>query len=156
MKQTQLGFTLIELMVTVAIIGILASIAYPTYQESVMKSRRADVKGVMLNLANAMERHFTENSSYCDAADAGGTVVANCGEAAEDTGTASVYVIPPETATFYGVTIFAVTRNSYTLGAVPEATGAQANDDCGTLTLDQTGAKGVINAASGFTADICW
>ena len=45
MKQTQQGFTLIELMVTVAIVGILASIAYPSYQDSVMKSRRADVKG---------------------------------------------------------------------------------------------------------------
>jgi len=54
-KQT--AFTLIELMVTVAIVGILASIAYPSYQDSVRKSRRADVKGVVLGLANAMERH---------------------------------------------------------------------------------------------------
>ncbi|MBT5967504.1 MAG: prepilin-type N-terminal cleavage/methylation domain-containing protein, partial [Gammaproteobacteria bacterium] len=50
------GFTIIELMITVAIIGILASIAYPSYQESVYKSRRADGKGALLGLANAMER----------------------------------------------------------------------------------------------------
>ena len=66
MKHTQPGFTLIELMITVAIVGILASIAYPSYQDSVMKSRRADVKGVLLGLTNAMERRFTETNSYCD------------------------------------------------------------------------------------------
>ncbi|MFI3186333.1 MAG: prepilin-type N-terminal cleavage/methylation domain-containing protein, partial [Methylococcaceae bacterium] len=59
MKQSQAGFTLIELMVTVAIVGILAAIAYPSYQDSVRKSRRADASGALLGLANAMERHFT-------------------------------------------------------------------------------------------------
>jgi prepilin-type N-terminal cleavage/methylation domain-containing protein len=58
------GFTLIELMIVVAIIGILASIAYPSYQESILKSRRADAKGALLGFANAMERHFTETNSY--------------------------------------------------------------------------------------------
>ena len=58
------GFTLVELMIAVAIVGILASIAYPSYQDSVRKSRRADAKGALLGFANAMERHFTENNSY--------------------------------------------------------------------------------------------
>jgi len=158
------AFTLIELMVTVAIIGILASIAYPTYQDSVMKSRRADVKTVMLGVANAMERHFTETNSYCDAAlAAGGTAVTDCGTATEDTGTPSIYVIPPETIPFYTVTISAVsninatakTASGYTLSAAPAA-GAQANDKCGTLMLTHTGVKGVTGAATGFTAANCW
>ncbi len=142
------GFTLIELMITVAIIGILASIAYPSYQDSVRKSRRADAKGVLLGLTNAMERRFTEKNSYCDAALAtGGTAVTGCGTATEDTGTPSIYTIPPETTSFYTVTISAATASSYTLSAVPA--GAQTNDTCGTLTITQTGAKTPTTAG-------CW
>ena len=54
------GFTLIELMIAVAIVGILAGIAYPSYQDSVRKSRRADAQGALLGFANAMERYFTQ------------------------------------------------------------------------------------------------
>ncbi|NOT10422.1 MAG: type IV pilin protein [Methylococcaceae bacterium] len=150
MKKTPLGFTLIELMIVVAIVGILAAIAYPSYQDSVMKSRRADVKGVILGLANAMERHFTEFNNYCDAA-AGGTAVANCDTATEDTGTPSIYTIPTETTTYYTVTISAATANSYTLSAEP--TGGQANDKCGTLTLTDTGVK---NNSEGLSQSECW
>lgn len=146
MKQTQQGFTLIELMVTVAIVGILAGIAYPSYQNSVMKSRRADAKGVLLVLANAMERHFTETNSYAGAA---GTTATPA-----DTGTPRIYSIPAETASFYTVTISAANVSSYTLSAAPA--GVQAADECGTLTLTHTGVKGVTGAATGITAADCW
>lgn len=68
MKSKHSGFTLIELMIVVAIVGILASIALPAYQDSVKKSKRADAKGVLMNAANAMERYFTANSTYNSAA----------------------------------------------------------------------------------------
>ena len=139
----QNAFTLIELMIVVAIVGILAAIAYPSYQDSVRKSRREDAKGVLLGLANAMERRFTETNSYCDAA-VGGTAVTNCGTTAGDTGTPSIYSIPTATATYYTITISAASASSYTLSAAPTGT-----DTCNTLTLTHTGGKTPTTAG-------CW
>ena len=118
MKQLQQnGLTLIELMVTVAIIGILAGIAVPNYQENVRKSRRADAKGALLELANAMERHFTETNSYL-------------GASTIDRG-----------AQYYNLTINTATASSYLLKATP--IGVQANDKCGTLSLTQAGVRSI-------------
>lgn len=149
----QFGFTLMELMITVAIIGILATIAIPSYQDSVSKSRRRDAEGVLLNLSNAMERHFTETNSYCDVGT--GAAVADCGGADNDTGTpiTDLFSIPTETSQFYIITISAVAPGSFTLSAVP--TGAQAGDKCATLSLRHTGEK-IISASSPVTVDDCW
>lgn len=139
----QQAFTLIELMVTVAIVGIFASIAYPSYQDSVMKSRRADAKGALLGFANAMERHFTETNSYLGA----GTTDGNTGSPTIFSATSPVDGGTP----YYNLTINAVTASSYTLNAVP--TGAQSNDKCGTLSLTQTGARGISTA---LPVTDCW
>jgi type IV pilus assembly protein PilE len=64
MKARARGFTLIEMMITVAIIGILASIAYPAYQDYVRRAARADAKAVLMETAQFMERHFTTNNAY--------------------------------------------------------------------------------------------
>lgn len=143
MKQRQNGFTLVELMIAVAIVGILAGIAYPSYQDSTMKSRRADAKGALLGLANAMERHFTETNSYLGA----GTTSGNTGSPTIFSATSP---IGGGTA-YYNLTINAVTASTYTLYAAP--TGAQANDRCGTLSLTQTGVKGVSTSVA--VAE-CW
>jgi type IV pilus assembly protein PilE len=111
----QKAFTLIELMVTVAIVGILSAIAYPSYQNSVIKSRRADAEGILLGLANALERKFTENNSY--------------------TG----YTLPAAASIYYIITLN-TTASSYTLTATPTRT--QTSDNCGTLSLTHTGVKG--------------
>lgn len=144
MKQTQLGFTLIELMVTVAIVGILASVAYPNYQDSVMKSRRVDAEGALLGLANAMERRYTETNSYVGGAGSTATPA--------NTGTPRIFTIPSETTQYYNVTITAAAESSYTLRAEP--TGAQANDKCGKLTITQTGYKDVADGTA--TRSECW
>ncbi len=152
------GFTLIELMIVVAIIGILASIAYPSYQNSVMKSRREDAKGALMGFANAMERHLTESNTYCDAADPStGTAVSLCGESDKDTGAPAIFSdkSPVDgTTAYYNLTINTVSETTYTLYAAP--TGPQANDKCGSLTLTNTGVRGVSGADTGVTAADCW
>lgn len=142
------GFTLVELLVTVAIVGIIAAIAIPSYQSSVRKSKRADAEGALAGLANAMERRFTEANSYCDVGGADGAAVNNCGVAGtNDTGSPTIYATqsPSQGNAAYNLTISAVTATTYTLSATP--TGAQSNDNCGTLTLTSTGVKGVSSAS---------
>ncbi len=139
----QQAFTLIELMVTVAIVGILAGIAYPSYQDSVMASRRADAEGALLGFANAMERHFTETNSYLGA----GTTSGNTGAPTIFSTTSPVDGGTP----YYNLTINAATASSYTLNAAP--TGAQANDKCGTLSLTHTGVRGISTA---LPVTDCW
>ena len=58
------GFSLLELMIVVAIVGIIAAFAYPSYLEQVRKTRRADCSGALAGMGNAMERFFTVNSTY--------------------------------------------------------------------------------------------
>ena len=136
--QKQKGFTLIELMIVVAIIGILAAIGYPSYTESVAKSRRGNAQAEMLALSSALERYYTQENHYSDAAAAGA-----------DTGAPdpTLYVIDAETTPFYTITISAVSNldangdraQGYTLSAVPA--GAMVGDRCGTMTLNSAGVK---------------
>ncbi|KAA1171712.1 prepilin-type N-terminal cleavage/methylation domain-containing protein [Marinobacter salinexigens] len=64
----QSGITLIELMIVVAIIGIIAAIALPSYSRYVENARAADAKSALMSLANAMERYHTQNNTYVGAA----------------------------------------------------------------------------------------
>jgi type IV pilus assembly protein PilE len=155
----QQGFTLIELMAVVAIVGILAAIAIPSYQESVRKSRRADAEGALLNFTNAMERHFTVNNSYCDAGGAGGANTCFPGIAdtgVNDTGTplGSIYAPPGQTAQYYNFIIFSATANTYQLQAIP--INGQATDKCGTLITDETGTKNIADHEPGLQVTDCW
>ncbi|WP_303291735.1 type IV pilin protein [Marinobacter sp. SS5-14b] len=124
------GFTLIELMIVVAIIGILAAIAYPSYQSSVENSRRADAQSALTAFSGRMERYYTDNGNTYLGAAAGG---ANTGAPA---------IFPTEapldgSVKFYDLTISAATRNSYTLLATPK--GAQAGN--GPLRLLSNGVR---------------
>ena len=169
MNKKTAGFTLLELMVAVAIIGILASIAIPSYQDKVLKSRRADAKGVLAQLAGSMERQFTANNSYCNLASTaitGGAQVTGCTALVptgitriNDTGAPNFFAnkspIDGNTV-YYNLKINSVTPASaststaasvasgFTLYAVPVAGSPQAQDKCGTLILTSSGIRGLI------------
>ncbi|WP_346838845.1 type IV pilin protein [Microbulbifer sp. SAOS-129_SWC] len=145
----QLGFTLIELMIVVAIVGILAAVAWPAYQNQVRSSNRADAEGALMGFAQAMERHFTEKGTYKGAADGGG-----------DTGSPGVFApqVPLDGSNkFYDLKIISADASSYTLQAQPIGGGVQAND--GKLQLDSSGEKAWDRGNDGSfddPGDLCW
>lgn len=142
------GFTLIELMITVAVVGILAAIAYPSYQEQVRKSRRADAKSVLLQAAQWMERYYTENNRYDQ--NLAGTAVST------SFSTAGLTKSPVDgAAKYYDISLAAVARNTFTLNAAPTSGTDQTKDKCQTLTLTSTGVKDVTGGAT-LTKEDCW
>ncbi len=130
----QLGITLIELMVVVAIIGILAGIAYPSYQDSVRKSRRAEAHTDLFGLQLAMEKARGNCATYATSIGSGGCSAKQVSYTAN--------------SSYYTLSISGASSSDYTLTAT--ATGAQASDsDCATITLTRDGTQ------SGTTAN-CW
>lgn len=128
MRRTSKGFTLIELMVVLAVIAILAAIAIPSYNAQVRKSRRADATRFLGNLQLQLERWRAENPCY---GPSGVTSTGTC-----PTFTASgTYPAAPDAAAspYYTIAITAATPTTFSLTATP--TGAQSGDTCGVLTL---------------------
>ena len=125
------GFTLIELLITVAIIGILAAIAIPMYSDYVTRSRRADGQAKLMQVAQDLERCYTQFFSYKD----NDCIVVSGGEVNElsDQG-------------FYEITAFVLTDSSFTLEATPQ------DEDATTLTLTHLGEQ----SATGDDKDSCW
>jgi len=136
------GFTLIELMIAVAVIAILAAVAYPSYQDSVQKTRRADGKAALEQAAALQERWFTENNTYA-------TAVANVGGATSSDGHYTITLAN----TKGGVSCVSGGYASCFL-LTADATGVQNSDaKCATFTLDETGARGFTGTGS---ATDCW
>lgn len=134
-RTTTQGFTLVELMIAVAVVSILATVALPSYREHVAASRRADAKSALLSAAQAMERYYTERGTYL-----GATL-----------GTTGLY---PTTSPqgYYAMAFTALSADGYTLRASRQ--GAQIGDKCGNYTYTQAGARGVTLAT--YTAAKCW
>jgi type IV pilus assembly protein PilE len=130
------GFTLIELMIALAIVAIISAIAYPAYTKSAMKGRRGEAKAALTQASQALERCYTQYGTYNNAA---------CTEYSAVTGGAYV-----DTQNhFYHVT-GTVTGTTYTLTATAVSTGPQNSDTgCTAMTLDNTGAQGP-------SAGSCW
>ncbi|MBD2859872.1 type IV pilin protein [Spongiibacter sp. KMU-158] len=135
------GFTLVELMITVAIVGILAAIAYPSYQEQVAASRRNEAATALLTGAQALERYYSSNGRYTTTA-GGNTLPAVFPTTVPENGTAYYTIAASGTPT----------ANSFTLKAT--RTGVMASDGCGNLTLDEAGINALESASK--TVAQCW
>jgi type IV pilus assembly protein PilE len=135
------GFTLIELMIAVAIIAILTAVAYPSYLQHVRKSRRADAKSALLDLATRQERYFSVNNRYADTPDKLGYVE-----------TAFPVNVLSGSSAFYQLSITPTTPTT-SYSATATAVGGQVGDACGNYTVDNLG----VQTVSGSTpAANCW
>lgn len=133
------GFTLVELMIVVAIVGILSAVAYPAYTEQIRRGNRAEATAALLEAQQFMERYYGASNRYSTAAD---------GNPALPT---RLQTLPTSGAARYTLSV-AATVNSYTLTATPS--GSMAADKCGSLTITNTGVKG--RSATGPTIADCW
>ena len=135
------GFTLLELMITVVIVAILASVAVPSYMAHIQSTRREEAKKALLDAAQKMESFYAQNMKYDGATDNNGdsTIFK---KQVPDTGTAH-YLIKIDSADKY----------TYTLKAVRN--GVQANDPCGDLVLKRDGTQDVSDDAT-YSKAQCW
>ncbi len=141
-QQAQRGFTLIELMITVAVVGILAAIAYPSFTEQIARSRRTEAQTVLLSGQQWMERFYSENYRY-DKNSAGTSVTDNSQFPARF----STSPVPGQGAPQYTIAVSAPTRDTYTITAtaVRRASASMAADRCGDMTVDHLGRRSLID-----------
>ncbi len=129
------GFTLIELMIVIAIVGILAAIAYPSYTDYVERARRNDAKAVILEASQFMERWFTERGTYVGA-----------------TLPSSLTRAPREGDTWYTIGVSNLNAATYTVSANPKT--GWTPKKCGSLSIDQLGVKSRSNTSDSVSE--CW
>jgi type IV pilus assembly protein PilE len=134
MSRKSSGFTLVELMVVVVVIGILAGVALPSYRESVRKGQRAEARALLYEVMQKQERFYTENNSYT-------TSLVALGYPA--------VLTTPKSA--FGVTL-AVGASGAVATSVAATATAAADSLCTTLTLSNT----QQTTATGSTPAICW
>ncbi|AKV04921.1 MULTISPECIES: type IV pilin protein [Pseudomonas] len=130
MRRSNRGFTLIEIMIVIAIIGIVITIGYPSLTEYVKKGRRAEVAGLLSEQAQILERFYSKSNVYTGAT---GLSTGN-----------DYYTITPT-----------LTDQTFLLTATRKA-GSMATDKCGDFTITNTGVRSMVGAKTGLTTKDCW
>jgi type IV pilus assembly protein PilE len=144
--QQEKGFTLIELMITVAIVAIISAIAYPAYTSYTVRAKRSAAESFMMTVSNRQEQSMLNARTY---------FAVPTGATSEWT-TVSM-AVPAEVSANYTLTVTAAnsaTPPAYTVTAVPTAAQLSKDGKCATLTLNNTGAKGKTGTAA--TVTECW
>ncbi len=121
-KQEQ-GFTMIELMITVAVIGILVAVGLPSYSNAVRKSNRSEAQSALMNIATRQQQMLVDTRKY----------VATVEELK--------VLVPDKVSSHYSVTITLGTGTVPSFLATATPLGSQTKDSCGTLTVDQNNTK---------------
>lgn len=125
-NRKQFGFTLMELMITVAIVGILASIAYPSYTAFVTQSNRSEGQGELLRFANLQEQYFVDYRTYGANLTALGYATATMDTEHDN----------------YTISVFNADASTFVLRATAINSQAANDSACSPLTINQVGAKG--------------
>lgn len=150
------GFTLIEIMVVVAIIGILAAVALPSYTSYIARAHRADARTQLLQVAQFMQRFYAANDSFSTDRKSNAVI---------DLMPTSLKKSPADSTALYELAIplgVAPLTNAttFTIRMEPVSGGKMASDECGTYTLTSTGLRGIIVGgtayATGTLRDMCW
>ena len=137
------GFTLVELLIVVVIVGILATIGIPSYRDYVRRANRSAAKSVLLQNVQFMERSRTSSNSYALKAD-GGAMNVNALPATQ---------APTDGDKKYDIQLNNLTVGTYTLVAVPVVGGSMADDPCGQLSINELGVRAVSGAED---VNTCW
>lgn len=134
------GFTLVEIMIVVAIVGILTAIALPTYQDYVRRSKRAEARAALFQAAQWLERVATAGGRYLTTAQV-------------DDFPSTLASVPSDS---YTITLGGTDASGsrYTLTATPQR--GQATDKCGGFTLMHSGARGLTGSPSDELKSECW
>ena len=137
-KKESAGFTLIELMITVAIVGILAAIALPAYNQYIARGKRAEARAAILQAEGWLERFYTENNTYTTATGTNATFNSRYSS------------VPSSGAANYSVTLV-VTAASFTITTAP--LGSMSGDKCGSYLKTNVGSLAIGGGATAPLAD---
>jgi type IV pilus assembly protein PilE len=141
MRNRNRGFTLVELLIVIAVLSIVVALGYPSYRDQVRKARRAEGMGQLLELADRMERHYADLGTY-DQAD-GSDMTAD-----------AIYTDTTDDG-YYTLSVDAGTDNvQFTVRATPTTKGGQDEDKCGIFVLNSLGDKSLTD--NSIPEDQCW
>lgn len=127
------GFTLVELMIVVVVVGILGAVAFPSYQDHLRKGRRAATQAYLMDLAMRQQQYLIDNRSYATTASALGYTT-----------------VPTDVSSYYTAAITTADGPPPTFSIAATPQGTQASDSCGTLSINSAGTK---SSSSGTN---CW